>query len=254
MSERDPLRRFSSRVQDYVRYRPSYPAGIAALLEHECGLNQNSTVADVGSGTGLSAKLFLDFGCRVLGIEPNAEMRSAGEAFLAEYPKFSSVEGRAEQTGLPDSTIDMVVASQAFHWFDANAARREFQRILRPPAWVVLIWNKRQVPEHGFLRGYEELLQRYAPDYSKVDHRQIDGGRITDFFGHRDWRLEKFDNRQEFDLAGARGRLDSSSYAPRPSDASYLRMIEELEQMFAIHQVGGRVNFIYQTEVYFGKL
>jgi SAM-dependent methyltransferase len=250
----DPTRRFSSRVDAYARYRPSYPAEIVPLLARECALSGGSVVADVGCGTGLLAKLFLDFGCRVIGIEPNPEMRGAGDRFLSAYDKFSSVDARAERTGLEDASVDLVAAGQAFHWFDAVAARREFLRILRPPGWVVLIWNEREVPERGFLRGYEDLLNRYAAEYGRVDHRRIDRERLAEFYGHTRWKLATFLNAQQFDLTGVRGRLESSSYSPRSDTPAYQPMMAELEQLFTSHQVNGLVPFVYETKVYHGCL
>jgi len=249
-----PTDRFSSRVDDYVRYRPSYPPEIIPLLERECGLTINSTIADIGSGTGLLAKLFLRFACRVFGVEPNAEMRRAGEEFLAEYERFCSINARAEHTGLPEASVDLITAGQAFHWFDPAAAHAEFQRILRAPRWVVLIWNERLVDDEGFLFGYERLLERFAPEYKTVDHRRIGSEGISAFFGHQDWKLAQFDNHQDFDFAGVRGRLLSSSYAPQPGSDAYLPMMEDLDRLFSAYQRDNRVRFLYQTNVYFGKL
>jgi len=250
----NPTERFSSRVADYVRYRPSYPAELVSLLTRECGLNADSVIADIGSGTGFLAKLFLEAGHAVLGVEPNAEMRVAGDLFLEAFPKFRSVDGRAEETGLRDSSVDLAIAGQAFHWFNATEARREFHRVLRLPRHVALIWNERIVPDGGFLKGYEEMLLRYAPDYARVDHRQIDGPRITAFFGHNDWKLATFDNAQYFDFEGVRGRLLSSSYAPPASSESYQPMLDQLERLFAEHNSGGQVPFLYDTKVYYGDL
>jgi SAM-dependent methyltransferase len=249
----NPTGRFSSRVDDYRRYRPSYPPAIVPLLERECGLNANSTVADIGSGTGLLAKLFLDFGCHVIGIEPNREMRQAGDLFLAEYARFSSMDARAEHTELPDSSMDLVTAGQSFHWFNVDSARSEFSRILRREKWVALIWNEREVTG-GFLTGYEELLQRYAPDYSNVDHRRIGTDQISAFYGHPNWKLARFPNVQEFDLEGVRGRLRSSSYAPNPGESSYEPMMRELSELVEKYQHNGRVAFLYQTNMYYGTL
>src|SRR5580658_7790634 len=114
----DPTMRFSTRAEAYARYRPAYPREMIDLLERECGLTPASRIADIGSGTGLLARLFLDFGCEVTGIEPNPEMRAAGEKILAAEPRFRSVDGRAEATGLPDGSVDFVTAGQAFHWFE----------------------------------------------------------------------------------------------------------------------------------------
>src|ERR1700722_5752457 len=150
----DSTRRFSPRVEAYARYRPSYPPETLALLERECGLTLGSKIAGSGSGTGLLARLFLDFGCEVTGVEPNPEMRATGDRLLAGASRFHSLDGRAEATTLPDGSVDFVTAGQAFHWFEPVAARTEFQRILKPAGWGVLIWNERLVTP-GFMAEHE---------------------------------------------------------------------------------------------------
>ena len=147
----DPTQRFTSRVEHYVRYRPSYPRDLLDLLETRCGLSSASVVADVGSGTGILSELFLENGNRVIGIEPNKEMREAAERRLRRHPRFTSVAGTAEATTLDDASADFVAAGQAFHWFDPERARTEFSRILKPGGWVVLAWNLRRKEATPFL-------------------------------------------------------------------------------------------------------
>jgi SAM-dependent methyltransferase len=244
----DPTQRFSSRVEDYVRYRPSYPDGILRLLARECGLTGRSRIVDIGSGTGLLARLFLDFGCDVVGVEPNPEMRHAGERLLADRAHFTSVNGRAEATTLREGSADFVTAAQAFHWFEPDQARAEFRRLLRPQGWVVLVWNdRRRVP--GFMAGYEDLVARYGPERPRVAEDEL-----VRFFGNASWRLERLPNQQQFDLEGLRGRFLSSSYAPLPGAPGHEALIEDLGSLFARHQVDGRVTLLYETEVYFGTL
>jgi SAM-dependent methyltransferase len=250
----DPVVRFSSRVRDYVRYRPSYPAEIVPLLERECGLTRKSTVADVGSGTGLFAKLLLDLGCGVIGVEPNSGMRQAGEEYLAHYANFTSQDGQAEHTGLPGHSVDLITAAQAFHWFQPDAAREEFRRILKPGGWVVLIWNERLVPPDGFLAGYEELLQTYASEYGKVDHRRIGPAALTAFYNDQNWHGTAFEYAQEFDLEGVRGRLLSSSYAPQAGSEQHEPMMHMLSELFRRFQADGYVSFLYETRVFYGRL
>src|ERR1035438_3538154 len=149
----DPTQRFSSRVEDYICYRPSYPADAIAFLERECGLTSQSRVADIGSGTGLLSEPFLRFGCEVDGVEPNAEMRAAGQRLLAGWPRFHSIAGRAEATTLPNGSADLVSAGQAFHWFDSDAARTEFRRILKPGGGGAL-GGKEGLRSRGFNAGY----------------------------------------------------------------------------------------------------
>ena len=251
--ELDATSRFSSRVDDYIRYRPGYPRQIVPLIERECGLRPGAPVADIGSGTGLSAALFLEAGCEVWGVEPNADMRAAGERLLAGHPRFHSVDGRAEDTGLGAASVNLVLAGQSFHWFDQAAAQAEFRRILRPPGWVALAWNERLV-EGRFLEEYEALLHRYGTDYDRIDHRQVGAEAMDRFFGPGHWRLATFPNEQRFNLEGVLGRLHSSSYAPPAGTEAYERINEEVTRLFAECQKGGEVAFRYATNVYYGRV
>ena len=243
----DSVQRFTSRVEDYARYRPTYPPALLDLLQTECGLTPEFRVADIGSGTGLLTQRFLQFGCTVTGVEPNAKMRAAGDAYLAAFPKFHSVEGRAESTGLPDHSVDLVTAAQAFHWFDPPQARAEFQRILTAPGWVALIWNERR-EVNGLMDGYEDLVRRYGPE-----PRHILTQEIQEFFGGR-LKQSNLPNQQVFDITGLKGRFLSASYAPLPGTERYASLMEELDRLFAAHEQDGRVTLIYETEVYLGRL
>ena len=250
----DPTLRFSSRVENYAKYRPGYPTGVITTLAEECGLTPNSTVADIGSGTGILSQLFLKNGNRVFGVEPNREMREAGERLLGKYPGFTSVNGTAEATALADSSVDFVTAGQAFHWFDRERARKEFARILRSNGWVALIWNERLTDTSHFLRAYEGLLQQYGTDYVAVDHRNVDTDAITAFFASQPFTLRKFDNQQIFDWNGLKGRLLSSSYTPEPGHSDHQPMLDVLRALFDKHQSNGEVSFDYVTLLYFGRL
>jgi SAM-dependent methyltransferase len=143
--------RFSTRVEDYISYRPGYPPEIIDELSKQCGLTPDSIIADIGSGTGKSSDPFVRNGNLVFGVEPNPGMRKAAEQIFQQFPRFKSVEGNAETTTLPDGSVDFVVAAQAFHWFDQAAFRLEAKRILKPEGWVVLFWNGRKLESTPFL-------------------------------------------------------------------------------------------------------
>jgi len=253
MPAKDPTQRFSSRVQDYVRYRPTYPAEVVTLMRDECGLTADSVVADIASGTGIFTRLLLENGNRVFGVEPNAEMRRAGEEFLADYPRFTSVAGSAEATTLPDHSVDIVTAAQAAHWFDREKARREFLRILKPHGWTVLIWNERKTDATAFLRDYEQLLLAYGTDYQEVRHERTTD-EIAGFFAPSPFQSRVFELRQECDYPGLEGRLVSSSYTPQRGQAKYEPMLQELKRIFEKHQAGGCVMLEYATRVFYGRL
>jgi ubiquinone/menaquinone biosynthesis C-methylase UbiE len=250
----DVTQRFSSRVENYIKYRPGYPNGVIETLRNECGLTSDSIIADVGSGTGILTEMFLLNGNAVYGIEPNREMREAAERLLKDYPRFRSVAAKAEETTLDDASVDFITAGQAFHWFDREKTRIEFARVLRPRGWVALIWNERVTTTTPFLVACEQLLKDYSTDYEQVDHRRIDNEVIRDFFGSGQFRLKQFDNYQVFDYEGVKGRLLSSSYAPEEGHPNFEPMLAELERIFQAYQDEGRVVVEYVTQMYYGQL
>jgi SAM-dependent methyltransferase len=243
--------RFSCRVDSYVRFRPSYPKQIIETLERDCGLSNNSIIADIASGTGIFTKLLLQHGNRVFGVEPNAEMRSAGEEFLSFYTNFTSVTGTAEATTLDPHSVDFVTAAQAGHWFDRQKSRREFARILKPGGWAVLVWNERETDSTPFLRDYEDLLLRYGTDYNEVRHEHTVVG---EFFDPLPFQERTFDLQQIFEYSGVEGRLMSSSYAPGPGHPNHAPMLRELRNIFDRHQQGGKVSIEYTTRMFYGQL
>jgi SAM-dependent methyltransferase len=252
MTFADSKQRFSDRVADYVRYRPSYPSALLDLLRAECSLRPGHVIADIGSGTGFLSELFLKNGNRVYGIEPNEAMRRAGEEYLASYDGFSSIEGSAEATTLDDSSIDFVTAGQSFHWFEPDSARREFVRILKSGGWMVIAWNDRRMDEAPFTRAYENLLERFGIDYKQVKDSYPEADRITYFlstFSQRD-----LPNFQIFDWDSLRGRLRSSSFTPTEGHANYAPMMDELRKLFDAWQQDGQVRMDYFTRIYFGHL
>lgn len=245
--------RFSDRVENYIRYRPGYPPAVMDLLRVEAALTAQSVVADVGSGTGISAELLLREGCTVYGVEPNRDMREAAERLLSAYDSFRSVDGKAQATTLGDASVDLIVAAQAFHWFDTPETRAEFCRILRPGGAVALIWNERVTDTTPFLRGYEALLLKYGTDYAAVRHENIDADALARFFGGP-FTTRSFPNFQDFDFAGLAGRLLSSSYAPAPGHPRHEPMMQELRALFDTCAENGKVRFDYRTSVHLGRL
>ncbi|MDQ3927639.1 MAG: class I SAM-dependent methyltransferase [Chloroflexota bacterium] len=251
----DVTQRFSTRVENYIKYRPHYPPEVLQTLQQRCGLTPASVIADVGSGTGILTEVFLRNGNLVYGIEPNQEMREAAERLLAAYPNFRSLDARAEAIGLPGESVDIVTAGQAYHWFDRAGARAEFARILKPGGWVALVWNLRQTGTTPFLRAYEHLLNTYGTDYSDVHFRGDDSeDSLHDFYGGDGPQVETFSNSQYFDYAGLEGRLLSSSYTPEPGHPNHQPMLAALKSIFDEHQVDGKVTFLYNTRLYYGRL
>jgi SAM-dependent methyltransferase len=247
----EPTQRFSSRVQNYARFRPSYPREVLHVLEEECGLAPDTVVADVASGTGLFTRLLLEHGNPVFGVEPNSDMRRAGEECLAEFRNFVSVDGTAEHTTLPDHSVDLVTCAQAAHWFDRDQAILEFQRILKTGGYLVLLWNDRRIEGSALGRDYERMVIEYGTDYAEVQRRDQASG---DFFGPLPRGKRVLANHQDLDFDSLQGRLLSSSYVPHSGESGHQPMLAELRRIFDLHQRSGRVRMEYDTKIFFGKL
>lgn len=246
--------RFSDRVDDYVRYRPDYPTALLDWLQHDCGVSTKWLVADIGAGTGISSKMLLDAGYRVIAVEPNAPMRTAAKKWLGGSADFRTIGGSADATGLGDASVDLVTVAQAFHWFDEDATRREFARILRPGGLAAIWWNSRRLTGTPFLEGYELLLQTYGTDYTSVAERYADDARMRVWFGAGFVGSASFPHGQKLDFEALRGRLMSSSYAPKEGHPNHVPMLKALRDLFDACAAQGTISFDYDTRVFAGHL
>jgi SAM-dependent methyltransferase len=246
--------RFTDRVDDYVKFRPHYPRAVFEMLRDELGFGPDTIVADIGSGTGIATKPLLELGCTVYAVEPNVAMRGAAVLWLGRHQHLTNVAGAAEETTLPEHSLDAIVAAQAFHWFDPTKARKEFARILKPSGWVVLLWNDR-VQEGSFYQAYEAIVRRFATDYDQVRDR---GRMAVESSMHRflggNCEVRSFENDQLLDFERLKGLLFSASYTPRESHPDGARMIAALREIYEHFARDGAVRMMCKTNVYYGRL
>lgn len=247
------VERFSNRVENYVKYRPGYPSQILQVFREEMNLTKTSTVADIGSGTGISSKVFLENGNPVFGVEPNSLMREAAEDFLGDFENFTSIDGTAEDTTLETGSIDFVVAAQAFHWFDNDEARREFKKILKEGGYIALMWNERQLDTNEFLRAYERFLLEFGNDYAKVRHDNINTENLAGFF-RSDFREFSVENAQTLDFEGLKGRVLSCSYMPSEDAPRFEEMIFNLRRLFDKYAEKGKIQILYNTNIFYSQI
>ncbi|UPG88864.1 class I SAM-dependent methyltransferase [Luteibacter aegosomaticola] len=252
MADLRSTERFSDRVEDYVRYRPDYPQALVDWL-HGLGVKHDWAVADIGAGTGISSKLFLDAGHRVTAVEPNAAMREAATRWLGGEERFRAIDGTAEATGLVDASVDLVTSGQAFHWFDKDRVRAEFGRIVSPRGLVAIFWNTRRLIGTPFLEGFERLMHEYGVDYVSVTERYADDDAMARWFGHGYRGMASFPHGQKLDFDALKGRLMSSSYAPKPGHPNHEPLLAALRSLFDATQDGGTVDYDFDTRVFAGR-
>lgn len=249
----DSRERFSNRVDNYIRFRPGYPDELVAALLAGRGNPATTTIADIGSGTGILTSKLLEQGARVYAVEPNAAMRVAAEQYLGGYENFTSIVGDAGDTRLDDASVDLITAAQAFHWFNNRETLAEFQRILRPAGRLALIWNRRNMNQ-PFQQAYDALLREYAPEYGKVNHMNLGDDEIADFYAAGRMRLSRFDYLQRLDFDSLLGRLQSSSYCPPQNTTQFERLKLVLRDLFERHASKGIVDFEYDSLLYLGEV
>jgi SAM-dependent methyltransferase len=250
----DPTKRFSNRVDNYIKYRPGYPTAVVAYLKEHCGLSAGLVIADIGAGTGIFTKLLLDEGYKVYAVEPNKPMRDAAIELLFSYENFTPGGGTAEATTLPDESIDLIVCAQAFHWFNNENTRLEFKRILKPGAKAALIWNNRLTDADEFLTAYNKLLKDESIDYNKINHQNINDIDFKAFFKNGEYTVVKYPNQQVFDEDGLIGRAYSSSYVPAEDTTAGKQFLPMIKALFAQYNQGSKVIFQYETEIYLGEI
>jgi ubiquinone/menaquinone biosynthesis C-methylase UbiE len=247
----NPKERFTNRVEDYKKYRPSYPSRVISFLIEKCSLSSSSTIADIGSGTGIFTKQLLEKGFTVKSVEPNESMRKQAEDDLSSFSKFESINGCAENTTLESGSIDLITCCQSFHWFDHDKCKVEFQRITKGDGWVALIWNER-LSDTPFMMEFNSLLKDEFLEFA--NRRVINEEVISSFYAPSPYQVLKCPNKQILDLRGVKGRLSSSSYAPQEGEEGHDEAFEKLERLFEEHNENGFVDFNYSAAVYLGRI
>lgn len=238
-------RLFDGKGEIYAQFRPSYPPALFDFLRDNGVLNPSSDAADIGAGTGIFTRLLASRVRSVLAVEPNDDMRREGMRLCPGNVRF--VSGSAESAGLPDASLDLVTAAQAFHWFDRDAFRTECRRILRPGGWVLLVWNQRD-ENSPLIRALADLNRKFCPrfkGFSSGGNYDVDG-----FFQGR-FRQASFPNDSQCTEEAFIGRCLSSSYAPGSDDLPYR---QALSGLFRRSCQEGVLSYPYVTVCFFGRL
>ncbi len=249
----EPTKRFSDRAEYYAKSRPLYPKEVLTVLKSKASFDRSKVVADIGSGTGILTKLFLDNGNTVYGVEPNIDMRMVAESNLIAYENFESVEGMAERTTLPPKSIDLITVGQAFHWFDLGKTKKEFKRILKKGGYVAILYYSRS-EKTELSKDYEKIVKKYGRNFARV--RETDGRVFGRFFGKDKYKKYEFwaASVRRLDLDGFISRFLSASYMPKSSERSYKPMIRDIKRIFDKNEKNGVVSMSYDVVLYLGKL
>jgi len=252
----DTQNRFSKRVDDYVKYRPSYPFELIEFMEREHLLKKGYVVADIGAGTGKFTELLLKANYKVIAVEPNEPMLSACKKIYGKNKNLTCQNGSSEKTNLPDKSVDLITTAQAFHWFKLEETKIEWRRILKPNKYIALVWNSRKKGENAppFLQDYEQIVMQFGTDYQKLQENFLVQEKIIGLFGENGYKEFHTIYQQRVNFEELKGRILSSSYIPQADSDIYPKMVVELKRIFRKHQIDNQVTLDYDTELYYGKL
>jgi ubiquinone/menaquinone biosynthesis C-methylase UbiE len=187
-------------------------------------------------------------------VEPNVDMRTAAEEDLNQFAHFTSIKGTAEETTIPDKSVDLVIAAQAFHWFDHDKFKLECKRILRQEAKVALVWNSRDFSSLMIIEN-AEICRKFCPNfYGFSGGIGVDQEIFKKFFRDGEYEFNRISNDLTLDLEGFLGRNLSASYSPKPTDKEYQDFVEAVTDLFEKYSSNGKIVMPNFTRSYLGNV
>ncbi|MBF2014476.1 MAG: class I SAM-dependent methyltransferase [Rivularia sp. T60_A2020_040] len=244
----NPLTRFSDKAENYTKYRPVYPdAVIDKILENLTSPTQ-IVAADIGAGTGISARLLASRGVNVIAIEPNPAMREAA----ISSPGIEWKNGTAENTNLPEASVDLITCFQAFHWFKPESTLLEFRRILKSKGRLAIVFQDLNCDDE-FTKVYRELISQAANNRPPTDFSsKIEPLRKSKDFQYID--CYQFPDKQQLDLSNLIGLAKSISFISSEErvQKQLVTDLENLHQRFCNQE--GFVYLVYRHSVHFANV
>ena len=245
--------KFDSKGNVYSKARPNYPDALFSYLLAERVINKDTVAADIGSGTGIFTIAMSQFVNSIFAVEPNDDMRRKAEEKYSSALNITSINATAENTSLPDCSVDLVTVAQAFHWFDRGLFKNECKRILKPNGKVVLVWNDRD-SDSEIIKDNFAVNKKYCKDF-KGSSNGIDFSKdaFSNFFSG-EFELVEFCNDLIYTREDFIARNLSSSYAPKENDIIYNDYVKAVEEVFEKYQANGTVKYPYITRCYIGTI
>ena len=244
---------YGSAADVYERGRPSFPAEALQKIAAICQLGPGITVVELGAGTGKFTRALLPTGAHVTAVEPVKAMREK-LAFLSK--DISVLAGTAESIPLANSSVDVVVAAQAFHWFDGPVALKEIHRVLRPGGHLILLWNVRD-ESVDWVRHLTEIIdvhQGEVPRYRTGRWRQcIDTSVISSSPLFSPLESAAYSHVHSGTRETVRDRVASISFIAALDQHARAQVLGQVAKLLSTHEqtrASTAVDLPYRTEVF----
>ncbi|KAI9716760.1 MAG: hypothetical protein M1828_007567 [Chrysothrix sp. TS-e1954] len=267
--------RFTGRTEAYAKHRPSFPSSVPTEIFTHLTADSGATILDVGSGTAIVSDLILQnlkqagkTSIKVIGLEPNAEMRAAGDDYMkaagASGDEFRSISATGEHTELPDKSVDVVTMASTFHWLDGPKTRAECLRILKDPnaGGVAIMENQTRPVEtieepnlRAFMTGYKEIREKFESGQTNKQHEAtMNETAMNAFFGPKGYTTKRFAVPWSMKWETFKGVMHSDSTTPNPDNEKYGAFYGEMEALFNKWEKDGRMDFVYDAVLYYGHI
>ncbi|MGI2335777.1 MAG: class I SAM-dependent methyltransferase [Dehalogenimonas sp.] len=241
---------YTARIESYANYLPGYPTAYIDYLTQRGKLRDDSIIADIGAGAGILAKAIAPRVNRVLAVELDEKMRLAGVENCRSVPNITVIPGSAEGTGLESSSIDLLTAGQSFHYFDTEASKLEFRRILKPGGLTALSWHIR-VRDYLFGEAFENLMRQFCPDYRGASVNEWPTGQ---FFKNGEYERRTFANHRLVDLETLIGYALSMPFSPTKGEARFSEFVEKLATLYDKYSDHGKLELRAAVDSYCGEI
>ena len=167
MSSKLTLGNFTGLGENYANNRPDYSEVVLHAAFGLIGkIPSEVTVADVGAGTGIWTRMISNAGVPLIqAIEPNLDMRMNAAPGKNEI---HWINGSAEDTTLPNESVDWLTMASSFHWADFEKALNEFHRVLKPNGWFTALWNPRHISGNPLFEDIEIYIKEKLPNLTRI--------------------------------------------------------------------------------------
>lgn len=240
---------FDMKSEKYLEYRPMFPQAAVDLI---FATISEPIIADIGSGTGRLSGRCLGRAKELYAVEPNAQMRRTAEMQLSEYPNYHSVAAFAQQTSLPENSVDVITVASAYHWFDNEATRQEFRRILKKDGYVFLFWD---IYTGNIFDSEKEIIDQ---KYRELNNRPASGiirqERAENLFGKNKYQKQVFETTIYQSFEAFLGGWSSASYMPKIGTKEYKTYEKEARALFEHFAVNGLLETKITTLCFYGQL
>lgn len=194
----------------------------------------DAVFVDVGAGTGKFTSLIAKRGNFIYAVEPNEEMRTVLTIKLKKYPNVKILGTCAEKTGIPDQSVDVIVAVTALHWFDLSAFKLECHRILKQGGMIIVVYNPLKTE-----------LRKVTNDYKK--------NIAADCFFKMGCEIIEFPNSLYYPRDKFIAYHLSHSSSPTPNDMEFTSVLRELNLKFDLYKIDNSYLFDFVTVMYISK-